>query len=137
MDTISKAIRSWNMSRIKSRDTGPERLVRSILHRAGFRFRKSTGRRLFGTPDIVLPKYRAVVFVHGCFWHRHKACHLAYEPKTRSAFWKAKFAANVKRDAKVRRKLRQSGWRVIVVWECELDDPDCVTKRVLEAIRRH
>lgn len=136
MDTVSKTIRSWNMSRIRSRDTGPERMVRSILHRAGFRFRKSTGRRLFGSPDIVLPKYRVVVFVHGCFWHRHKGCRLAYEPKSRTAFWKAKFAANTTRDAKVSRQLKRCGWRVIVVWECELDNPDCVTRRVFRVIGR-
>lgn len=120
MDLLSKELRSWNMSRIRSRNTKPEQLVRSLLHRLGFRFRLCTGDRVFGRPDIVLPKYRTVVFVHGCFWHRHQGCRYAYTPKSRTDFWTRKFAANVSRDATVRRRLRREGWRVIIVWECEL-----------------
>lgn len=130
MDTLSKQHRSWNMSRIQSRDTGPECSVRSILHGLGFRFRKSSGTRLPGKPDIVLTRHRTVVLVHGCFWHRHKGCRMAYTPKSRVAFWQRKFEANVRRDRKVRRLLRQAGWRIMTVWECELGDIERLTRRL-------
>jgi DNA mismatch endonuclease (patch repair protein) len=96
------------MSRIRSTDTAPERAVRSILHRMGFRFRLHR-RDLPGTPDVVLPRHRTVVFVHGCFWHRHPECRYAYEPKSRQEFWRAKFAANVTRDRRHIRDLRRLG----------------------------
>lgn len=134
MDRLSKEHRSWNMSRIRSGDTRPEQLVRSMLHRAGFRFRRNTGRVMFGKPDIVLPKYRTVILVHGCFWHRHSQCGLAYMPKTNVNFWSNKFMANVNRDAEVRRRLSQDGWKVIVVWECELGDPARVARRLCRMI---
>jgi len=101
--------------------------VRSQLHRRGFRFRLHS-KTLPGTPDIVLPKYRAVVFVHGCFWHRHSGCVHATVPKTRAAFWRRKFAANVVRDARAIRLLRSAGWRVFVVWECEVDTPSTLSR---------
>ncbi len=106
------------MSRIKGKDTKPERVVRSVLHRMGYRFRLHR-RDLPGRPDIVLPKYHTVVFVHGCFWHRHPKCKYSYTPKTRVAFWKKKFRDNVKRDKKNRKSLRKAGWKLIVVWECQ------------------
>ncbi|MEY3027033.1 MAG: hypothetical protein RLZZ238_1930 [Planctomycetota bacterium] len=106
------------MARIRGTNTKPEVLVRSALHRAGFRFRLH-GRGLPGRPDIVLPKHRTVVFVHGCFWHRH-GCTLSSEPRTRRAFWRAKFDANVERDRRNARALRRLGWRVLTVWECSL-----------------
>src|SRR4051794_30936789 len=108
MDRLSPERRSWNMSRIRSRDTKPEILVRSILHRLGFRFRK-VGRKLPGKPDVILPKYRTVVFVHGCFWHRHGGCKMAYTPKSRVTFWARKFIANQNRDKAVRRLLLKTG----------------------------
>lgn len=117
-DRISPEHRSWNMSRIKSRDTKPERIVRSLLHRMGFRFRLHR-KDLPGGPDIVLPRYKTVVFVHGCFWHRHKNCPFAYTPKSRAEFWHQKFSGNVKRDARAARNLRRLGWRVVTVWECQ------------------
>lgn len=129
MDRITRERRSWNMSRIRSRDTGPERLVRSVLHSRGFRFRLHV-RDLPGCPDIVLPKYRTVVLVHGCFWHRHSGCRYAYTPKSRVEFWKKKFAANVSRDAKTRRALKQAGWQILVVWECELKDLNALANRL-------
>jgi len=121
-DTISQSKRSWNMSRIRSRDTKPELAVRSMLHRKGFRF--SLRRRdLPGKPDIVLVKYRTVIFVHGCFWHRHPNCRDASVPKSHVSFWTRKFEANVRRDRNATRKLAVLGWKCLVVWECKLGDP--------------
>jgi len=111
------------MSRIRGKNTRPEMLVRSVLHRLGYRFRIHSP-RLPGKPDIVLPKHRTVVFVHGCFWHRHPACKYAYQPKTRVEFWSRKFADNIRRHAEVTAQLTQQGWRVVVVWECELNSLD-------------
>jgi DNA mismatch endonuclease (patch repair protein) len=119
MDRISKAHRSWNMSRIRGKDTTPERLVRSALHRMGYRFRLHR-KDLPGKPDIVLPKHRVVIFVHGCFWHRHPRCRYSTTPKTNRKFWNAKFKTNVERDRRVRRELRKLGWKVVVVWECQV-----------------
>jgi DNA mismatch endonuclease, patch repair protein len=118
-DRLSKERRSWNMSRIRGKDTGPERVVRSLLHRMGYRFRLH-GRKLPGRPDIVLPKYRTVVFVHGCFWHRHRGCKNCTTPKNNRKFWLEKLQGNASRDRKQARSLRRLGWRAIVVWECEV-----------------
>lgn len=107
------------MSRIQGSDTSPERNVRSVLHRMGYRFRLNR-KDLDGTPDIVLPKYQAVIFVHGCFWHRHPHCKYAYIPKSRVDFWQKKFSENVERDRRSEKRLAGLGWKVIVVWECEL-----------------
>ena len=107
------------MSRIRSRDTAPEIALRSQLHKLGLRFRLHRA-DLPGSPDIVFPGRKTVVFVHGCFWHRHPRCRFAYTPKTNCAFWKAKFARNVERDKHNMRSLKGLGWRVIVVWECRL-----------------
>jgi len=134
MDRISKEHRSWNMSRIRSQDTKPEQIVRSLLHRLGFRFRKSTGRHLAGSPDIVLPKYKTVIFVHGCFWHRHARCRQTTMPKSRVDFWKAKFESNRLRDRKVKRLLEQQGWRILVIWQCELKDQESLILRMTSAI---
>jgi DNA mismatch endonuclease, patch repair protein len=118
MDRISQKHRSWNMSRITGRDTDPERRVRSALHRLGFRFRTHSS-SLPGRPDVVLKRHRTVVLVHGCYWHRHPRCRLAYTPKSNLAFWLAKFAGNVARDRRDARRLRNLGWRVVTVWECQ------------------
>ena len=126
MDRLSKEHRSWNMSRIRSRDTRPEMVVRSLLHGAGFRFRLHV-RELPGTPDIVLPKYRAVVFVHGCFWHRHPGCKYASVPRSNRKFWAKKFRENVTRDRVAQRSLERMGWHVVVIWECT---PTCVLREV-------
>ena len=117
-DTVDRATRSRMMSGIRSRDTKPEIIVRKYLHAAGMRFRLSPA-RLPGKPDIVLAKYRTVVFVHGCFWHRHAGCKFATRPANNRQFWADKFGANVLRDRRVQRQLRKAGWNVIVVWECQ------------------
>jgi len=109
------------MSRIRNRDTKPELIVRSLLHRMGYRFRLHR-KDLPGKPDIVLPKYRTVIFVHGCFWHRHKGCQFAYKPKSKEQFWERKFSDNVKRDAVSQSQLFSMGWKVLTVWECEVSD---------------
>jgi len=120
-DVLSPEQRHRNMSRIRGRDTGPERTVRSLLHRMGYRFRLHR-RDLPGRPDIVLPRLRSVIFVHGCFWHRHKGCRYATTPKTRAIFWQKKFKENVERDWRNVTALYKDGWRVLCVWECETRD---------------
>jgi len=119
MDTVDKATRSRMMSNIRGKDTRPELLLRRELHRLGFRFRNHAT-SLPGKPDFILPKYRAAVFVHGCFWHRHVGCRLASTPATRPDFWNAKFEANIDRDARARDALLRSAWRVATIWECGL-----------------
>jgi DNA mismatch endonuclease (patch repair protein) len=116
------------MGRIKSGDTKPELAVRSILHRMGYRFRLHR-KDLPGKPDIVLPKYKVVIFVHGCFWHHHKGCKYAYIPKSRTDFWLEKFKNNTERDCKVVDELTEMGWRVHIIWECEIKTPECVSER--------
>ena len=123
------SVRSRNMAAIRGKDTAPELAVRRILHAMGLRFRLHR-RDLPGRPDIVLPKHRTVVFVHGCFWHRHEDCRYTTTPKTRQEFWQTKFAANVERDRRNRTDLLQLGWRVIVVWECELRQPSDLKERL-------
>lgn len=118
-DNVDKVTRSRIMSAVRGKNTKPELALRRALHARGFRFRLHAG-KVRGRPDLVLPKYRAVVFVHGCFWHRHQGCRYATIPSTRSEFWQAKFDANVARDSAVRRKLLEDGWRVATVWECAL-----------------
>ena len=107
------------MSAIKSKNTKPEIAVRKLLHSMGYRFRLH-GKDLPGSPDIVLPKYKIVIFVHGCFWHRHENCKYASTPKTRQEFWEIKFKANVKRDLEIQEKIKNLDWRSVVIWECEI-----------------
>ncbi|MCV2872799.1 very short patch repair endonuclease [Defluviimonas sp. WL0050] len=118
-DIVDQQTRSRMMSGIRGKNTKPELALRRALHTRGFRFRLHS-RKVHGRPDLVLPKYRAVVFVHGCFWHRHEGCRYATTPATRSEFWQAKFAANVARDSVVRGALLDQGWRVATIWECAL-----------------
>lgn len=117
------------MAKISGRDTGPEVRVRRKLHAMGYRFRLHV-KDLPGKPDIVLPRHRMVVLVHGCFWHRHTGCRLAYTPKSRVAFWRKKFSGNVTRDAKTLSALRRNGWKVKVIWECETRDENILTCRL-------
>ena len=120
VDRITKEHRSWNMSRIKGSDTKPEKMLRSALHRAGFRFRLHD-KHLPGKPDLVLRKFKAVIFIHGCFWHRHKDCDKAYTPKSNVDFWKEKFRRNIERDKQKAKELSEKGWEVVTVWECEIE----------------
>ena len=117
------------MSRIRAKNTTPELAVRSLLHRLGFRFRIHV-KRLPGCPDIVLSRLRTVVFVNGCFWHRHKNCKFAYSPKSRKAFWEEKFKANVTRDHQLQTQLGKSGWTVRVIWECQTHKVEILDKLV-------
>ena len=119
MDHLTCEKRSLNMSRIKAKNTTPEIRVRSALHRAGYRFRLHA-KDLPGKPDIVLPKYKTVILVHGCFWHRHRGCPKATMPSSNQEYWKQKFQRNVERDKQEQIELKKLGWEVIVVWECSV-----------------
>lgn len=116
-DVVSKAVRSKMMSSIRGRDTRPEMVVRRYLHQCGFRYRLHD-RSLSGVPDLVLPRYRTVIFVHGCFWHRHAGCGFAATPSSNREFWLEKLSANTERDQRNVQKLLCEGWRVIIIWEC-------------------
>lgn len=119
MDTISKTKRSEVMSKVRAKNTKPEIAVRKLLHHMGLRFRLHRN-DLPGKPDICLPKYKAVIFVHGCFWHRHAKCQKTRMPKSNLAYWETKFANNIERDKQHKRSLKKLGWTVITVWECEV-----------------
>ena len=134
MDVFSKSKRSEVMASIRGRDTRPERVVRSIVHRLGYRFRLNV-RDLPGSPDLVLPRLDTVIFVHGCFWHRHPGCRYATTPATRVRFWQEKFDANVARDRRVAGQLRRLGWSVLTVWECQLKRPEVVADRLERLLR--
>lgn len=135
-DRISPEKRSWNMSRIKGKDTKIEVQVRSWLFSKGLRFRKND-KRYPGTPDIVLPKYKIVIFINGCFWHRHENCKYATIPKTRTDFWLEKFDKNIANDKIHKQQLEDMGWKVLVIWECQLhkkefeDTMQTVLKQIL------
>ena len=127
--------RSEIMSRIRGRGTKPEVIVRRIAHRLGFRFRLHR-KDLPGRPDMVFPRHRAVIMVHGCFWHRHPGCKHASAPKTRESFWKNKLEDNVARDRRNETALRDLGWRVLVIWECETKDSETVADRIESFLRQ-
>ena len=121
------------MSRIRSENTKPEITVRSLIHKMGYRFRLHRN-DLPGKPDIVLPKYNVVIFVHGCFWHRHPGCKYAYTPKSRQEYWKSKFKQNIKRHKKTAKELEDLGWQIIIIWECELRNMEKLKKVLLKKI---
>ena len=123
--------RSRNMSAIRSKNTKPEIAVRKLLHSLGYRFRLHR-KDLPGSPDIVLPKYKTVIFVHGCFWHRHQNCKYASTPKTRQEFWNKKFNENINRDKINQENLSSKGWKIIIVWECEIKDQDFDLNRLFK-----
>ena len=134
VDRVSEERRSWNMSRIRARNTKPEIAVRKLLHSMGYRFRLHR-KELPGSPDIVLPKFRTAIFVHGCYWHRHPDCRFAYTPKSRVDFWTRKFDENVARDRRVISDLSAAGWRVLIVWECEVRDLIALRARLTRDLR--
>lgn len=138
-DLVSTEQRSYNMSRIRSRNTKPELVVRSMLHRLGFRFTVNSvnNRKLPGKPDIVMPRYKTVVFVHGCFWHVHEGCKNFRLPKTRTDWWKAKLMGNAKRDTKNQNELKKLGWKIVVIWECELKDQNSLALKLQSLGRSH
>ena len=128
-DTLTPRERSRRMAAVHAKDTQPEMLVRRLLHRLGYRYRLHR-RDLPGTPDLVFPSRRSVIFVHGCFWHRHDGCALARLPKSRLEFWQGKLEGNRLRDQRKIGELNEMGWRVLVVWECELKDKETLTQRL-------
>lgn len=129
MDILTPEQRSRHMAGIKNKDTKPEKTVRSLLHAMGFRFRLHR-KDLPGRPDIVLPKHKTVIFVHGCFWHAHKNCRKATVPSSNTDFWRDKLAANKVRDQANIAKLQEMGWQVVVVWECQTKDMDALASRL-------
>lgn len=118
-DTHSKKVRSYNMSRIRATNTSPELIVRKFLFKEGFRFRLHST-KLPGKPDIILPKYKTIIFVHGCFWHCHKNCSYFVLPKSRKNYWIPKLEGNLRRDQKIMQELKKLGWKTLIVWECRL-----------------
>ncbi len=130
-DCFTHEERSRVMSRVKGRDTQPEKTVRRLLHAMGYRFRLHR-RDLPGKPDIVLPKYRKVIFIHGCFWHGHTNCRRALRPKTNAEFWNKKLDSNIKRDEETQAKLKSLGWDVLVIWQCEMRDLENLRRNIKE-----
>ncbi|MFP4896827.1 very short patch repair endonuclease [Paraburkholderia sp. EG304] len=129
MDSLTPAERSERMSRIKGKNTKPELIVRSLVHRMGYRYRLHP-KELPGRPDLVFASRRKVIFVHGCFWHRHEGCHLARLPKSRLDFWQPKLEANAERDKAVELRLTELGWKVLTIWECEVKEGAALASRV-------
>ena len=129
MDTLDPQQRSVRMALVRGKDTKPELIVRQLVHRLGFRYRLH-GRDLPGTPDVVFPRRGKVIFVHGCFWHRHAGCGLARLPKSRGEFWSAKLVGNVDRDSRSVRALRRLGWGVMTIWECQLSNTARLASRI-------
>lgn len=134
MDVVDPATRSRLMAGIKGKNTRPELTVRRFLHAHGYRFRLHR-RDLPGKPDILMPRLKACIFVHGCFWHRHANCKYAVLPKTRVDFWTKKLESNVARDRRVMEELTAKGWHVITVWECELKNPESALPALLECLK--
>ena len=136
MDTVSPEGRSRIMSHVKGRDTTPEKRVRSLLHSMGYRFRLQRA-DLPGKPDIVLPKFKTVIFVNGCFWHRHPGCKRATLPKSNAEFWRQKLEKNVARDRRNIQTLKDLGWYVLIIWECELKDTRTLQARLSDFFENH
>lgn len=133
-DIVDPETRSRMMAGIRNGNTKPEMALRRALHARGLRFRLHD-RKLPGRPDIVLPRFRAVIFVHGCFWHRHEGCRFASTPKTRADFWQTKFVANFQRDVHNVKDLLRVGWRVLIIWECALKKPEKIAQTIESATR--
>jgi DNA mismatch endonuclease (patch repair protein) len=134
-DIFSKSKRSQIMASISNKETKPEVAVRSFLFSKGFRFRKNV-KTLIGTPDIVLPKYRVIIFVHGCFWHGHQKCSKSALPTSNTLFWKEKIQTNVTRDKKVHYSLKKSHWKIFIIWECELKNKNSFESTMKKLLRK-
>lgn len=134
-DILSPEQRRRCMQSIRGKDTKPEIKVRKLCHALGYRFRLHR-RDLPGSPDLVFPRLRLCLFVHGCFWHRHSGCKFAYEPKSRVEFWQNKFEGNVERDSRAESDLRQLGWRVEIIWECETRDSEQLAERLSSILNK-
>ncbi len=134
-DIVSPTRRSEMMRRIRAKGTKPELIVRSTAHRLGYRFRLHV-KDLPGSPDLVFPGRKLALFVHGCFWHRHRGCACSYRPKSNIAFWRGKFKSNVARDKRVLRELEEMGWRVAIIWECETANPESLREELKGLLRR-
>lgn len=135
-DKLTREKRSWNMSHIRGKDTGIEIKVRKYLFSRGFRYRKNVA-DMPGKPDIVLPKYATVIFIHGCYWHRHEGCKNCTTPSTNRAFWLEKFEKNVQNDLKHQRELEAAGWKVLILWECEIEgDFDHLMENLVAQLQR-
>jgi DNA mismatch endonuclease (patch repair protein) len=132
-DVHDKATRSYNMSRIRNKDTKPEVLVRRFLHSEGFRY-KLHDKKLPGKPDLVLPKYKTVIFIHGCFWHGHEGCRYYVIPKTRTEWWVNKINGNIANDLNAEMTLKQQGWKVLTIWECQLKS--CLAKTLQNLLQQ-
>lgn len=128
-DNLTKEQRKNVMSSVKQRHTKPEIAIRKLLHRYGFRFRLHN-KKLPGTPDIVLPKYKAVIFVHGCFWHQHEGCRKARRPTSNVEFWNEKLDRNAERDTRKESELKNLGWKVLIIWDCEIKDGDSLIEKI-------
>lgn len=135
MDIISSAERSRLMARIRGKDTKPEMVVRRLVHGLGYRYRLHQ-KGLPGSPDLVFPSRRKVIFVHGCYWHRHSNCRLAYTPSTRREFWQRKFKQNMDRDRRAMNKLEAMGWNVLTIWECETRKPASLPEKLTEFLEK-
>jgi len=133
MDHLDKEKRSWNMSKIRSKNTKPELTIRSMLHKSGFRYRLHK-RDLPGKPDIVLKKYNTVIFVHGCFWHQHKGCKRATLPKSNKDYWLPKLKKNKAKDKRYKFLLKKLGWKVITIWECETKNENKLRKMIIREL---
>lgn len=134
-DIFSKIKRSEVMSKVTAKDTRPEVKVRKFLFSKGFRYRKND-KRFPGKPDIILPKYKTAIFVHGCFWHHHDNCRAAALPQTNCEFWKDKMETNVKRDRKNQKDLKELGWKIIIIWQCQIKNRELFEKTMKKVIKK-
>jgi len=135
VDVLTRAQRSFNMSRIRSKNTSPELFVRRLVHRLGFRFRLH-GRKLPGRPDLVFASRSKVIFVHGCYWHMHECRFGSVKPATNVTFWETKRRSNVDRDRRNQKELARQGWSVLVIWECSLRKPESVIRKIMRFLQR-
>ncbi|MFI5294391.1 MAG: very short patch repair endonuclease [Thermodesulfovibrionales bacterium] len=134
MDVFKKDKRSWIMSRIKGADTAPERLVRSLVHMMGYRFRLHR-KDLPGSPDIVLPRHHKIIFVHGCFWHGHKPCKRGALPESNKEFWISKISKNKERDQRTAKQLKKMGWQVLVIWQCQTKNIEKLKGNIIDFMK--